>query len=94
MAVQVARAAFKTISEDALMPDLCIQVLSEQLAPFLLLTITANNHVVVVHRIQCLTVALAGTNAFPQESGINIHWRSVWGIWTLPMVVKLKQGGL
>jgi len=51
MAVQVAREAFKMISEEVITPDLHIQVLSEQLASFPLLTIMANNHVMMVHGI-------------------------------------------
>jgi len=51
MAARVAREAFESMSEEEIGPELRIHILSEQLAPFPLLAITASNHVVVVHGI-------------------------------------------
>jgi len=90
MAVQVAREAFKTILEDTITPDLCIQVLtSEQLAPFPLLAIMADNHIVVVHGIWCLIVPLVQTHSLKNQ--VLAFIGEAWGVSGFPMVVKLDK---
>jgi len=53
IAVRVAMEIFTAVFEkdEDLLPDMHIQVCSEQLAPFPLLAVTADNHIMVIHGI-------------------------------------------
>jgi len=69
-AARVAMEIFTTVcnkDKDLFPADMCIKVCSEQLAPFPLLAVTANNHIMVVHRIQCLIVPLTHSHRLKNQ---------------------------
>jgi len=65
-------------------------ILSEQLAPFLLLSITANIQVVVVHGIQHLIIPLVQTHC-SLKNQVLAFIGEAHGVSGFPMVVKLNK---
>ncbi len=89
MAARVAREAFEAFSEEGITSSLRIQVVSEQLAPFLLLAITANNHVVVLHGIRSLVVPLVQKHQLKNQ--VLAFIGEAQRVSGFPTVVKLEK---
>jgi len=89
MAARVTREAFESMSEEEIGLELRIHVVSEQLAPFPLLAITASNHVVVLHGIRRLVVPLVKKHSLKNQ--VLAFIGDAMEVSGFPTVVKLDE---